>query len=123
MLLKNFRGITWTWVMPGAYKALVKVAYQPWYETRENPFTMTRKGEGIEDFTFHKLRHTAINNWRLQEHNYFRIMAVTAYKTMRVVKQYNTVNKEESEALVGEKIWPNDTSDTKDFQARKPTPP
>jgi integrase len=59
---------------------------------------------GIEDFTFHDLRHTAINNWRLQGHDYFRIMAATGHKTMTVFKRYNTVNKEELKALVGEKI-------------------
>ena len=59
---------------------------------------------GIEDFTFHDLRHTAINNWRLQGHDYFRIMAATGHKTMTVFKRYNTVSKEELKALVGEKI-------------------
>ena len=62
------------------------------------------KRAGIEDFTFHDLRHTAINNWRLQGHDYFRIMAATGHKTMTVFKRYNTVSKEELKALVGEKI-------------------
>jgi integrase len=57
---------------------------------------------GIEDFTFHDLRHTAINNWRLQGHDYFRIMAASGHKTMNVFKRYNTVDKEELRALVGE---------------------
>jgi integrase len=61
-----------------------------------------RKQAGIEDFTFHDLRHTAINNWRLQGHDYFRIMAASGHKTMHVFKRYNTVNKEELRALVGE---------------------
>ena len=59
---------------------------------------------GIEDFTFHDLRHTAINNWRLQWHDYFRIMAATGHKTMTVFKRHNTVSKEELKALVGENI-------------------
>jgi integrase len=59
---------------------------------------------GIEDFPFHDLRHTAINNWRLQGHDYFRIMAATGHKTMTVFKRYSTVSKEELKALVGEKI-------------------
>ncbi len=59
---------------------------------------------GIENFTFHDLRHTAINNWRLQGHDYFRIMAATGHKTMTVFKRYNTESKEELKALVGEKI-------------------
>jgi integrase len=56
----------------------------------------------IEEFTFHDLRHTAINNWRLQGHDYFRIMAATGHKTLNVFKRYNTVSKDELKALVGE---------------------
>jgi len=56
----------------------------------------------IEEFTFHDLRHTAINNWRLQGHDYFRIMAATGHKTLNVFKRYNTVSKEELKALVKE---------------------
>jgi integrase len=55
----------------------------------------------ITDFTFHDFRHTAINNWRLQGHDYFRIMAATGHKTLNVFKRYNTVSKEELLTLVG----------------------
>jgi hypothetical protein len=44
--------------------------------------------------------HTAINNWRLQGNDYFRIMAASGHKTMHVFKRYNTVSKEELKALV-----------------------
>jgi integrase len=67
-------------------------------------FEAAYRRAGIEGFTFHDLRHTAINNWRLQGHDYFRIMAATCHKTMTVFKRYNTVSKEELRALVGEKI-------------------
>ena len=50
----------------------------------------------------HDLRHTAINNWRLQGHDYFRIMAATGHKTLNVIKHYNTVSKKELKVLVGE---------------------
>jgi integrase len=63
-------------------------------------FTTACKQAGIEDFTFHDLRHTAINNWRLQGHDYFRIMAATGHKTMSVFKRYNSVSKEELKSLV-----------------------
>ena len=56
----------------------------------------------IEGFTFHDLRHTAINNWRLQGHDYFRIMAATGHKTLNVFKRYNTVSNDELKALLGE---------------------
>ena len=65
-------------------------------------FTTACRRAGIEDFTFHDLRHTAINNWRLQGHDYFRIMTASGHKTMSVFKRYNTVSKEELKALVGE---------------------
>ncbi|MFZ5447574.1 MAG: tyrosine-type recombinase/integrase [Thermodesulfobacteriota bacterium] len=67
-------------------------------------FATACKRAGIEDFTFHDLRHTAINNWRLQGHDFFRIMAASGHKTMNVFKRYNTVSKDELKALVGEKI-------------------
>jgi integrase len=63
-------------------------------------FATACKRAGIEDFTFHDLRHTAINNWRLQGHEYFRIMAASGHKTLSVFKRYHTVNKEELRALV-----------------------
>ena len=54
----------------------------------------------IEDFTFHDFRHTAINNWRLQGHDYFRIMAASGHKTMQVFKRYNKVSEAELKTLV-----------------------
>jgi integrase len=70
--------------------------------TFQRAFETARKRAGIEDFTFHDLRHTAINNWRLQGHDYFRIMAASGHKTMHVFKRYNKVSKQELKALVGE---------------------
>ncbi|MFC1580092.1 tyrosine-type recombinase/integrase [Thermodesulfobacteriota bacterium] len=54
----------------------------------------------IEDFRFHDLRHTCINNWRLQGHDFFRIMAASGHKTMEVFKRYNTVTEDEVKKLV-----------------------
>ncbi|MDP1762166.1 MAG: site-specific integrase [Deltaproteobacteria bacterium] len=51
---------------------------------------------------FDEARHAAMNNWRLQGHDFFRIMAVSGHKTMNVFKRYNTVSKDELKALVGE---------------------
>jgi integrase len=67
-------------------------------------FLRACKEAGIENFTFHDLRHTAINNWRLQGHDYFRIMEASGHKTMQVFKRYNKVSKDEFRALVGDKI-------------------
>ncbi|MBW2598832.1 MAG: site-specific integrase, partial [Deltaproteobacteria bacterium] len=55
---------------------------------------------GIEDFTFHDLRHTAINNWRLQGNDFFRIMAASGHKTINVFKRYNTVSEKELKKLI-----------------------
>jgi hypothetical protein len=46
-----------------------------------------RKRAGVENFTFDDLEHTDINNWRLQGHDYFRIMAATGHKTMTVFQR------------------------------------
>jgi integrase len=82
-------------------------------------FTLACRKSGIENLTFHDLRHTAINNWRLQGHDYFRIMAATGHKTMTVFKRYNTVSKEELKTLVQGNPGANDTySDTKDILAQ-----
>ena len=66
-------------------------------------FNVAVKRAGVEGFCFHDLRHTAINNWRLAGHDYFRIMAATGHKTMIVFKRYNTVSREELKTLVQEK--------------------
>jgi integrase len=50
---------------------------------------------GIEDFTFHDLRHCALNNLRLAGNDYFRVMAISGHKTMSVFKRYNLVTEEE----------------------------
>lgn len=60
-----------------------------------------RRG-AIEGFIFQALRYTAINNWRLQVRDYFRIMAATGHKTLSLLKQYNTVSQDEMKALIGE---------------------
>jgi integrase len=83
----------------------------PVFTYQGQPVTWIRKAflsacqkAGIADFTFHDLRHTAINNWRLAGHDYLCIMAASGHKTMSVFKYYNTVSREELKTLVGEKI-------------------
>jgi len=50
---------------------------------------------GLKDFTFHDLRHCAVNNLRLAKNDYFKIMAVSGHKTTTVFKRYNLVTEEE----------------------------
>ncbi len=62
-------------------------------------FSSACKRAGIEGCTFHDLRPAAINNCRLQGHDYFRIMAASGHKTMSVFKRYNAVSVEELRSL------------------------
>jgi integrase len=73
-------------------------------------FVTACKNAGIQDITFHDLRHTAINNWRQQDHDYFRIMAASGHKTMEVFKRYNSVSKKELKKLVEGKVQPLDSN-------------
>ena len=54
----------------------------------------------IEDFNFHDFRHTCINRWRKDGHDYFKIMAASGHKTISVFKRYNMVDEEELRSLV-----------------------
>ncbi len=58
------------------------------------------KKANIENFIFHDFRHTAINNWRKEGHDYFRIMAASGHKTISVFKRYNLVDENELKTLV-----------------------
>ncbi len=78
-----------------------------------NPFAEIKRSfntacrtAGISDFTFHDLRHCALNNMRLAGNDYFRIMAVSGHKTMSVFKRYNQVTEEE----LSQVIWHDETS-------------
>ena len=69
------------------------------------------KKAGIENFRFHDFRHTRINNWRKEGHDYFKIMAASGHKTISVFKRYNMVDEAELKTL----IRPMDTyMDTKE---------
>jgi integrase len=61
---------------------------------------MVCRKAGIENFTFHDFRHTCINNWRKEGHDYFKIMAASGHKTISVFKRYNMVGEEELKTLV-----------------------
>ena len=49
----------------------------------------------IEDFTFHDLRHCALNNLRKAGNDFFQIMALSGHKTMSCFKRYNLVTEDE----------------------------
>lgn len=67
---------------------------KPFYEIKRS-FNNACHKSGLLDFTFHDLRHCALNNLRLAGNDYFRIMAVSGHKTMSVFKRYSLVTEEE----------------------------
>ncbi len=66
---------------------------------REAHESTCKKAE-IDDFHFHDFRHTAINNWRKQGHDYFKIMAASGHRTISVFKRYSMVDEGELRTLV-----------------------
>jgi hypothetical protein len=76
------------------------------------------------DFTFHDQRPRAINNWRLQGRDYFRIMAAIGHKTWSVFKRCNSVSREELRLWQGEIGHETHCYNHQaTIKARKPTPP
>jgi integrase len=67
---------------------------QPFDEIKHS-FQTACKGAKIENFTFHDLRHCALNNLRKAGNDYFKIMALSGHKTISVFKRYNLVTEEE----------------------------
>lgn len=56
------------------------------FQDFKKSFRSACRESGLEDFTFHDLRHCAINNLRLAGNDYFKIMAVSGHKTVAVFK-------------------------------------
>ena len=58
----------------------------------------------LGDFTFHDLRHCAINNLRLAGNDHFTIMTISGHKTTSVFLRYNVVTDDELQDVK----WIND---------------
>ena len=91
-------------------------------------FKKACRDAGIMDFTFHDLRHCALNNLRLAGNDYFKIMALSGHRTMACFKRYNLVTEQELAAIK----WPSKEEktsliatnmDTKKGLQRKPCNP
>jgi integrase len=50
---------------------------------------------GVTGATFHDLRHTFVTNARRAGVDYFRIMAMTGHKTLRMFQRYNLVDEQD----------------------------
>ncbi len=70
----------------------------------KNGFRSACKRAGLDNFTFHDLRHCAINNLRLAGNDYFKIMSMSGHKTTNVFKRYNTVTEMELQTI----SWPEE---------------
>ena len=53
----------------------------------------------LENFTFHDLRHCAMNNLRLAGNNHFLIKKASSAKTDSAFKRYNLVTEEEMKGV------------------------
>jgi integrase len=67
---------------------------QPFDEIKHSFQSACEKAK-IENFTFHDLRHCALNNLRKAGNDFFQIMAMSGHKTISVFKRYNLVTEEE----------------------------
>jgi integrase len=72
------------------------------FDDFKKAFQTACKRAGLEDFTFHDLRHCALNNLRLAGNDFFKIMAISGHKTMSVFKRYNLVTEDELSKVA----WP-----------------
>jgi len=64
-----------------------------WYD--RHAFDKAVQNAGIIDFTFHDLRHCAINNLRLAGNDQFKIKKASGHKTDSAFQRYNLVTEEE----------------------------
>ena len=74
------------------------------FDRIKHSFQSACKRAKIENFTFHDLRHCAINNLRKAGNDYFKIMAISGHRTMSVFQRYNLVDEEELSKIK----WPSE---------------
>ena len=70
---------------------------QRWWNRRE--FVKAVNMAGLGDFTFHDLRHCAINNLRLAGNDHFVIKQASGHKTDSAFQRYNLVTEEEMKGI------------------------
>ena len=57
------------------------------------------KAAGLNDFTFHDLRHCAINKLRLSGNDHYLIKQISGHKTDIAFQRYNLVTEEEMQGM------------------------
>jgi integrase len=72
------------------------------------------KAAGLNDFTFHDLRHCAINKLRLSGNDHYLIKQISGHKTDIAFQRYNLVTEEEIHRIkwLDKKDWEPRTMDT-----------
>jgi integrase len=84
------------------------------FDDFKHSFSTACKNAGLQDFTFHDLRHCALNNLRRSGNDFFEIMALSGHKTMSCFKRYNLVTEDELSMIKwpdgGEILGPMDTN-------------
>jgi integrase len=78
---------------------------QPFDEIKHSFQSPCEKAK-IGDFTFHDLRHCALNNLRKAGNDYFRIMSISAHKTISIFKRNNLATEKELSKVK----WPSSES-------------
>ena len=68
--------------------------------TFQRAFETARKRAGIEDFTFHDLRHTFVTNMDRAGVPQTVIMKITGHKTLAMFKRYRAVSRDEMQEAV-----------------------
>ena len=90
MLINLPRGLHTNWVFLSKVKPVNNFAGN--YKLQ---WSRTVQEAELGDFTFHNLRHCAINNLRLPGNDHFTIMAISGHRTTSVFRRYNVVTEEE----------------------------
>jgi integrase len=73
------------------------------FDWMKHSFKSACRRAGVNNFTFHDLRHSALNNLRKAGNDFFQVMALSGHKTMSCFKQYNLVTEEELSQIK----WPS----------------
>jgi integrase len=74
---------------------------------------------GITGATFHDLRHTFVTNARRAGIDYFRIMAMTGHKTLRMFQRYNLVDEQDLREAISQLDTYMDTSGAEGSAVRR----